>query len=379
MTDLEERVRGEGLEFVSIGQSDHPVGSLPKSLEALGRLKGMAALRFTIQAVARTTAMMLRDAPAEIEKAGVSMLLVDQMEPAGSTLAELLGIGFITICNAMALNREPDVPPPFTPWSYRPTWWARLRNRAGNAMSDRLTDPITRVVDTYRKAHGLKRLRSPEASFSPVAQISQQPPLFDFPRRNLPSTFHYVGPLRKPRAQTIFFPWEKLDGRPIIYASLGTLQNARLDVFQCFAEACEGLDAQLVISHGGGLTTADVNRLPGNPLVVSYAPQLEVLSRASLTLTHGGLNTVLDSLSRGVPLIAMPITYEQPAIAERIRYTGVGLTFPLISLSVKRLRDAIGIALPEHSSVREGARGMRESIRGAGGVASAADIILRNQ
>jgi len=50
-----------------------------------------------------------------------------------------------------------------------------------------------------------------------------------------------------------------------------------------------------------------VQRLPGSPLVV-YAPQLELLAKARLTITHAGLNTVLDSLSNGVPLVAIPIT-----------------------------------------------------------------------
>ena len=61
------------------------------------------------------------------------------------------------------------------------------------------------------------------------------------------------------------------------------------------------LEAQLVITHGGGLRQSDVDSLPRGPIVVDYAPQLELLSRASLTLSHAGLNTVLDSLS-GVPV-----------------------------------------------------------------------------
>src|SRR5580658_10112348 len=66
MADIGERVRTEGLEFVAIGQSDHPLGSLPESLAQLGRLQGLGALRFTIAAVRKTTGMLCRDAPAAI-------------------------------------------------------------------------------------------------------------------------------------------------------------------------------------------------------------------------------------------------------------------------------------------------------------------------
>jgi UDP:flavonoid glycosyltransferase YjiC (YdhE family) len=111
--------------------------------------------------------------------------------------------------------------------------------------------------------------------------------------------------------------------------------------------------------------------------VVSYAPQLELLARARLTLTHAGLNTVLDSLTFGVPLVAIPITYEQPAIARRIRYTGVGETISLGRLNPGRLRDRIAWILSPDSPYSANARRVGESIRRAGGgVRRAADIVL---
>jgi hypothetical protein len=109
-------------------------------------LKGLAALRFTIRAVARTSVMVCRDAPAAIRESGVEALLVDQMEPAGGAVAEHMGLPFITICNALAINRDPVAPPPFTPWSYHDTRWARLRNQLGYAVSDRLTAPAARAA-----------------------------------------------------------------------------------------------------------------------------------------------------------------------------------------------------------------------------------------
>ena len=375
MPDLEERVRAQGLEFAAIGHTDHPSGSLPRSLKALGKLDGLAALRFTIQAVCKTTEMMCRDAPRAIRELGINMLLVDQTELAGGTVAEHLGLPFVTLCHALAMHREPGVPPPFTHWSYNDSPWARLRNRLGYRASDRFTAPIGRVVAAYRQQWGLPPHHGPEDSFSPLGQISQQPPAFDFPRRKLPPTFHYAGPFRG-SSPAVPFPWERLDGRPLIYASLGTLQNRKERIFRCFAQACDGLPAQLLITHGGALDDGALAGLPGAPLVVSYAPQLEVLSRAHLTLTHAGLNTVLDSLTHGVPLVAVPITYEQPAIAARILWTGSGEVLPLKQLNPAALRDAI-VRVLGTPRYRENAGVVAESIRQAGGVRSAADTIER--
>jgi MGT family glycosyltransferase len=349
---------------------------LEQSLASIGKRHGLSALRFTIQEVAKTTETMLREAPAAIRAHGVSMLLVDQTEPAGAAIAERLRLPFVTVCNALALNREADVPPPFTPWNYHPSAWARQRNRIGYAVADRLTRPIADVVGRYREQWNLKPYKSMEESFSDRAQISQQPALFDFPRHSLPPAFHYVGPLRKTN-RDVPFPWDRLDGRPLIYASLGTLQNSRYPVFRCFAEACEGLAAQLVITHGGGLTEPEASSLPGKPIVVSYAPQLQLLQHARLTLTHAGLNTVLDSLTCGVPLIAIPITYEQPAIAQRIRYTGAGESITLSALNPQRLRAALIRVLAADSPCLANARRIGDSVReGPSGVQKAADIVL---
>src|SRR5688500_9524326 len=290
--DLQDKIASEGLEFEPIGLDDHPRGSLPRSLAQLGQLKGLSALRFTIDAVARMSAAICRDAPAAIRSAGIDVLLVDQMEPAGGAVAEHLGIPFITVCNALPINRDPIAPPAFSPWTYRDNRLAKLRNVLGYVVSDWLTSPVAAVVSEYRAKWRLRPLASPDDSFSRIAQICQMPRELDFPRANLPDNFHYVGPLRRTPSGAVPFPWERLDGRPLVYASLGTLQNSREAVFRCFAEACRALNVQLVMSHGGGLTDAQASNLPGSPLVVSYAPQEELLKRAHLTVTHAGLNTV---------------------------------------------------------------------------------------
>jgi len=186
-----------------------------------------------------------------------------------------------------------------------------------------------------------------------------------------------VGPLRRDPPKPVAFPWERLDGRPLVYGSLGTLQNSRAPIFRCFAEACGGLDVQLVLSHGGGLTNAEaesLERLPGAPLVVSYAPQFEVLSRASATITHAGLNTVLDSLANGVPVVTVPITYEQPAIARRVERARAGRSVSMARLKQAVLRPALQQVLgdPEY---RAAAARLADASRAAGGVAKAADIV----
>jgi hypothetical protein len=73
---------------------------------------------------------------------------------------------------------------------------------------------------------------------------------------------------------------------------------------------------------------------------VNQAPQLPLLGRASLTVTHAGLNTVLESLAQGVPQVAIPVSYDQPGVAARIAHHGTGLVGSLDGLAAPRARGA---------------------------------------
>jgi MGT family glycosyltransferase len=155
---------------------------------------------------------------------------------------------------------------------------------------------------------------------------------------------------------------------------MGTLQNRLIWVFQTIASACEDLDAQLVISLGGSAKPESLPDLAGNPLVVEYAPQLEVLEKATLMITHAGMNTTMECLKKGVPMVAIPVANDQPGVAARIAWTGAGELVTLKKLNVPRLKNAIKRVLTEESYKQNALRLQAATLR-AGGVSRAADII----
>jgi UDP:flavonoid glycosyltransferase YjiC (YdhE family) len=142
------------------------------------------------------------------------------------------------------------------------------------------------------------------ATTSKLAVMTQTPKEFDFPGIPWPAQFHYTGPFHDIKArEPIAFPWEKLTGNPLVYASMGTLVNGLERVYKIILKAAGQLsDIQVVLSVGANVNLDDLGTIPSNVIVVRKAPQLELLERAAVCITHAGLNTALESLAQGVPM-----------------------------------------------------------------------------
>jgi MGT family glycosyltransferase len=160
----------------------------------------------------------------------------------------------------------------------------------------------------------------------------------------------------------------------LIYASLGTLVNQVAGMFRVIAEACEGLGAQLVLSTGNGVLPETLGKLPGDPVVVSYAPQVELLRRSTLAVTHAGLNTVLEALGAGIPMVAIPVTNDQPGTAARVTWIGAGEAIPPKQVTPQTLRAAV-VRVRSGPSYRAAAERVRGAIHASGGAVRAAELI----
>jgi MGT family glycosyltransferase len=142
------------------------------------------------------------------------------------------------------------------------------------------------------------------------------------------------------------------------------------------AEACRDIDVQLVVSLGGRFDPEMFTDLPGDPLVTRYAPQLELLKRARIVITHGGSNTVFEALMEGRPMIAIPLALDQPAIAARLARLGIAEVLPVMRLSSRTIRTAV-IRLLYDPGYREAALQMQTKLRSLQGLERAVDIIER--
>jgi zeaxanthin glucosyltransferase len=365
-----------GLACVVVGGESFPIGYVDQVFDKLGKLKGQAGVRYTIKRFEELIDMHFAELPAAIQARQVDALVIDQVHMGGGAVADHLQLPYVHAAMAMMLVTESGVPPVNLDWGPERHPWARLRNAMAHALVRRMLKPLHRKTNAQRVAWGLAPYaRYPNDAFASHPQISQQPPSFEFPRRRLPAEFHFVGPLHsgKSRLKTEF-PRERLDGRPILYASMGTLQNGLDWIFRVILAACEGLDAQLVLSLGGKMDPEGFSGTAGNPIVVKFAPQLELLEHAALCITHAGLNTALESLACGVPMVAIPITNDQPGVAARIAWCGVGEFVTPRRLTVPRLRASIQKVLST-PAYRENAQRLQREIAGLHSLDYASDVV----
>lgn len=369
--DAEKLLKGAPVGFRAVGTTDYPPGALRRYAARLGTASGLIGTMRMVVATARLCDMLCREAPAAIRAIGADVVIADVAEPAGALVARHLDLPFIGVIVGLPLHPDPIVPPAFLGWGQGRTRRELVLIRRAYRVTSTLMYPITRVLRRHARAWGLPG--DPTDVLSPLLTVAQCPPGLDF-TRTLPSPpTAWCGPFRSVIDEEAELP--PRDGRPLIFCSLGTLQGGRYAMFRIVAAACAAIGARAIIAHCGLLTEAQVRSLPGDPVVRAFWPQRAVLREVQGAIVHGGFNTVLDALGAGVPMVALPIAFEQPGTSARLDAAGVAIVIPRRKLTQRRLQAALGRILHE-PGFAAAAQGFADQLRDVDGATYAADRIL---
>jgi zeaxanthin glucosyltransferase len=379
LPDGERSVRAAGLPFLPCAVKEFPAGSLTERLRWLSKLQGEEALRAALQNVATRTEAMLNSLPAMLTAAAVDAVVLDTVLIYTELAPMSLGMPYAHVANALHFDYSGYTPLCFYDWPHETTPTALARNRKGVECFLETLAPTIAVARTYAKRVGLDvDWDNPSATISKLAWITQCPREFDFESSHWPPRFHHTGPFHDGAGRIeVDFPWERLTGEPLIYASMGTLMNGLADVFRTItAGTAKRKGFQLVLSVGDQLDPEQIGPLPSNTTLVKRAPQLELLKRASVCITHAGLNTTLEALAQGVPQVAVPVSLDQPGVAARIAEKRTGLFVPLKELTASRLSLLLDQVLND-STYRDNARYFQKVIAETNGLSKAADLLER--
>jgi MGT family glycosyltransferase len=197
----------------------------------------------------------------------------------------------------------------------------------------------------------------------------------------LPETFKCVGPSFGSRPPMTDFPLDAWQEQPRIYIALGTINNQNLDFYQQCFQALADHPGQVLLSVGRQTRMEALGRIPANFLVHNFVPQLDVLQRADVFITHGGMGSVHEGLYYGVPLIVVPQQMEQAIVARQVAQCGAGLALgvaaPGAPISAADLRQAVQTITQDQGRYQQAAQRIGETFRAAGGAAQAAREFMR--
>jgi zeaxanthin glucosyltransferase len=378
--DAEPVLRAAKLKFVPFCEQEYPAGSIAQEWSSVAKLHGEAVLRHSArELVPGLSKAALQHLPEKIAEAGVEALVLDKVYYYVELVAMHLGIPYVHIWNVLHTDPSGFTPASIFGWRHETTPEALVRNVEGLKMAGEIFAPMAEAAKPYAEKAGLQiDWSNPAATLSKLAVITQTPREFDYPNIPWPAQFHYAGPFHDDAGrEKVPFPWDKLTGEPLVFASMGTLVNGLEHVYRTILDAVRGLSGiQVVLSVGRNIDIDDLGPIPLNTLVVSSAPQIELLKRATVCITHAGLNTTLEALAQGVPMVAIPIGYDQPGVAARIAYHGVGEFLQLEELTVARLSQMIQ-QIRNNQSYHDKARQLQKVIAQTRGLDLAAEVIER--
>jgi zeaxanthin glucosyltransferase len=374
---IEPLIRATDLPFIPFGVKDFPNDVSAEIVASVSRLKGAEAKEFAINAIAKAALVRWRELPNLVSANGIDALVLDNYDFYAEVLPIYLGIPYATLANALHFDYSGYTPLCIDGWEHENTPGARQRNLRGvSEFTQMLIRSNAEMIAEVEKAGIRPNWEDPSSLFSDLPWITQCPREFDFESSHWPEQFQYTGPFHDGEGRPeLAFPWDRLTGEPIVYASMGTVQNGNPDVFHTIAAAVAKQDAaQLVLSIGNVLRPEEIGAVPKNAIVVNHAPQLELLKKASICITHAGFNTVLEALTQGVPQVAIPVTHDQPGVAARIAAHQTGVVISLEKLTASGLATLVNEVL-SNPMYRDNAVKFQGAIAKTNGLSRAADLL----
>ena len=190
---------------------------------------------------------------------------------------------------------------------------------------------------------------------------------------HFPDHYKFVGPIIKGRPKVGDFNFNELkkSDRPKIYVSLGTVLNKIRKEF--FAKIIDALADQPVTVIA--VTSPDIfDKWPDNFIVRSFVPQSELLPFIDVVIYHGGFNTVNETLLHGIPMIIIPLAYDQFHIASLVVNSGSGLRLKYRRLKPEDIKNALDEIL-QNPKYKLAASKIGNTLKSAGGTDKAADYL----
>lgn len=377
-------LKNQNIETIYIGQTELKKDSVLGMSQGIRKKSGLQSLLEAIKFHTKTIHATFQELPELCRSRGIELLIVDEVQLQGKSVAEQLGIPCVTI--SCAFHNIPDRNNIYSLTLFKSapskSLWERLKNKIQNSFFDFYVNKYLEVINQYRLEHKLELHHSYEDTLSDDLHLMPIAPEFDFKRKHQERRI-FLGSFidnernhaTQPLADIITFE----DKKPLIYVSLGTLANAQLKkkMLETVQELAQRGEYNFLFSFGewvaeGGRPVENSRHL----IVVPKLDQLSVLKEAALMITHAGQNSVQECIYFGVPMIALPLKHDQPGIAKRVEYSGLGFMGDIKNISSDAIHTMIQRIFSD-SEIQKNVQKFKTHSQNAGGVEKAAELCLR--
>ncbi|MGI9148559.1 MAG: glycosyltransferase [Chloroflexota bacterium] len=161
-----------------------------------------------------------------------------------------------------------------------------------------------------------------------------------------------------------------------MYATFGTERVFREPPLAEVVVGLRDLAVNLIVTIGRHGDPSLFGAQPANVYIERYIPQSLLLPHCAAVVTHGGWNTMIQSLSFGLPTVVIPMGNGQEDQADRLEAVGAGLRISNASWTPQAIRDAMNSVMQDRE-YREQAQRLRREGDALPGLESAVDLIER--
>lgn len=163
--------------------------------------------------------------------------------------------------------------------------------------------------------------------------------------------------------------------KPVIYISLGTIVKGGASFFRKCKNAFGDEDVTVIMSVGKKVHIKKLGMIPENFHVYNSVPQISVLKKADVFMTHGGMNSISEALVYGVPMVVIPFMADQPTNARRIEELGLGKRLDYKGINSSKIKEAV-FSILKDKDISTRVAGMQKKMESCPGNQGGADIIM---
>ncbi|MDF2588439.1 MAG: glycosyltransferase, family [Anaerocolumna sp.] len=356
--EYKDRIEDMGAIFISYGEE---FNSFLKEYRPTGNHPFFTLIEFLLRMLECTVPIILN----KVDGIKIDYIIHDSMFGGGKYVAKKLQLPAICSCTTFATNTLP-VPPFMLEPGFHPQLdyiYEKLEQ-----LKIQWSDSTIDINNLFFETEELNLVYTSRL-FQPEAEKFSE-------------TYKFVGPSIKEEEKTYDFSFPNLENKKIIYISLGTINNNYLTFYKNCIKAFQETDYNVIMSVGNKINIDELGTIPDNFIVKNFVPQVAVLKKADAFISHGGLNSVSEALFHQVPVVAIPLMNDQPAVTKQLTSLGAGIGLKMDDITPNILQDSVNqlINLAEYKLA---CKQIGDSFMEAGGQKEAANCILtyitRNQ